>query len=576
MARLRPGVRPEHFGAVIDAAFKGISGKYLGEPAAAVLNGRQGIDENRGDYGRVLMPLLGTVGVMLLIACANLAGMLLARGSARRHELSIRGALGAGRGRLVRQLMAECLLLTLVGGALGTLAAGWGGMLLGRVLAGSTSAFKYDARMDWRVLGFALALVVVTALVSGIYPALKAGSAKSAGPGPMRGGSRSRAGGTLVVAQICLSLILVVVAGLYARTLSNLLGVSPGFSVENLLIFHANPGNLRMTDAEVRTYYSSVQDALRPMPGVTSASLMPYPFLSNTSQVDDVAVPGREKDGGAAHEANSMDVGDSFFETLGIRILAGRGIIVSDTANAPKVAVVNSAFVRQFFGGEAPIGRVIRVRGSDWRVVGVCADTRFSRLWQPSHPTMYFPFRQQTPGSAFFAVRTALPPASIAAQVRRAVDRINPAIAVDDVSTQRELLDATIGPQRIVAALCGSLAALTLALSCAGLYGLISHDVARRTGEIGVRMALGASKAQILGPVLRWALAIGGLGIAAGLPLSYAVARVYCTNLFGLTTGDPATYAGSGALMMAVTLLAAAVPARRASCVDPLAALRCE
>jgi predicted permease len=579
MARLKPGVKQAQFQAALDVAFKAEASKFLTQPGIQLTDGRDGTDENRGELHNVLLPLFGVVGIVLIVTCANLAGLLLARGAARHHELAIRVAVGASRWRLVRQLLTECVLLSSIGGGLGLLLAFWGKNAVSRILAGSPEGLQYDTAMDGKVLGFAVIATLLTGILSGVYPALRAGARDPLGGLKDRTGigmSRLRVGHFLVAAQICLSLFLMVGAGLYVRTLVNLFGIDPGFAIKNVLIFRVSPANAGFKEAQSTAYYGKVQNSLAAIPGVESASLIPYPMLANTLDFANFTIPGHPSKDGTEPSAHAMTVGETFFATMGIQVTAGRALRAADSLDAPKVLVVNESFVRQYFSGQFPIGQSLRIGGADWQIVGVCHDTKYIRLKEESPVTVYFPFRQHALGSAYFAVRTALPPRAVATAVRRAVVGVDPNIPLDDLSTQEELRDRTIGPERTVVALCGSLAMLTVLLSCIGLYGLMSYDVARRTSEVGVRMALGATRWQIFEPLLRGALIMAGAGIAIGVPLSLALTRIFCTNLYGLTPTDPATFCGAAILMLVVALIAASVPASRAARIDPIIALRCE
>ncbi|MGA7726757.1 MAG: ABC transporter permease [Opitutaceae bacterium] len=579
MARLKPGVSDAQFKAVLDVSLRRASDKVLTHPEALLSEGRDGPDENRADYQRVLLPLLGVVGIVLIITCANLAGLLLARGAARRHELAIRIAIGASRWRLVSQLITECLLLSSIGGSLGLLVSLFGKSAVSRILAGSREGLRYDTSTDLKVIGFAIGVTLLTGLFSGIYPALRAGSRDpllGLKDQAVTGNSRLRIGHFLVMAQVCLSLLLIVVAGLYVRTIINLTRIDPGFVVRNVLLFHVNPSNAGFKEGQNRAYYAKVQDALASIPGVESASLIPYPFLANTFDVDSFTIPGQPTKGGPDPSAHIMVVGERFFSTMSIPLMEGRELRESDSDSAPKVLVVNEAFARKYFPGKIPVGQVITFGGTDWQVVGVCRDTKYVRLNVDAPVTAYFSFRQKTPGTAYFALRTALPPLAMAMAVRKAVAAVDINIPLDDLTTQEDLRNQTIGVERTIVALCGSLAALTVLLSCIGLFGLISYDVARRTAEVGVRMALGATRGQIFTSILKVALVLAGAGVAVGVPLAMALTRIYCTNLYGLTPTDPITFCGSVGIMLAVALLAASVPASRAARIDPMAALRRE
>jgi predicted permease len=586
MARLQPGVSSAQLQAAMDGTLRGateaLAKRKSAELKAFVSDGSAGSDWTRGRYERSLLLLLSVVGVILLVACASLSGMLLARGAARQHEFSVRIAVGASRGRLIRQLLTENLLLALLGGGLGTLIAIWGRLAISRLLAGSQEGLHYETAIDFKVLCFALAVSLVTALISGLLPALKAGRVAPivglkdrACPGAA---SPLRTGRLLVVAQIALSLLLLVGGGLYVRTLINLERIDPGFPVENLLLFKLNPGNVGYKDPQTTAYYEKVQNSLTAIPGVRSATLLQYPSLGGWSVIWSLKLPAHPENGQNG-QFTGITIGDTFFPTFGIPVLLGRGLKVTDSSAAPKVVVVNQAFVRKYFPSEFPIGQEIafnRNRIDTWQIVGVCRDTKLGKIRAEAPPTAYFSFRQKPIDSGYFVLRTGLPPLAIAAAARKTVAAIDRNIPLTDLSTQQQVLDQNFKSERTFAALCGSLAVLALLLSCIGLYGLMAYDVARRTAEIGIRQALGATRWQIAEPILRQSMVLAGTGAALGVPLALAITRVVHANLYGLEPSDPATFVAAVAVLLVVALIAVWIPARRAARVDPMVALRAE
>jgi predicted permease len=603
MARLKPGVSDAQFRAALNVAFAPSAQGIMDEPKIWLTDGRAGPEGERGRYRDTLMLLLGVVGVVLLVACANLAGLLLARGNARQHEFAVRAALGAGRGRLVLQLMTESLLVAALGGGLGVVIAIWGKTVVSRLLAGSPEGLHYDTTLDFRVVGFALTAVVVTAVLSGLIPALRAGSADARAGLKERttfGAPRGRAGRALVAGQIAFSLVLLAGAGLYVRTLINLVHVNPGFPTKNLLLFQLKPGNAGYKEPQLTAFYERVQQSLSAIPGVRSAALTQYALLGGVVASGSFKIPGHPADAEIQGEINrngpiehgharqhpfasgprqqtyQLTVSETFFTTMDISLLQGRALSESDGDGTPKVAVINESFAQKFFPGESPVGQELNLHGSNWQIVGVCRDSKYADIEQENSPTLYFSFRQASIADGFFALRTTLPPLAVASAARKAVAAIDPNIPLIAIQTQEEVRDATISQERMFAVLCGSLAVFAVLLSCIGLYGLMAYQVARRTGEIGIRMALGATRRQIAAPVLREALLLGAAGAAVGLPLTMALTRLIRSNLFGVEPCDPFTLGGAMLLLLAVALAAAWIPARRAAKVDPIVALRHE
>ncbi len=585
MARLRPGTVDAQFQAALDVVFARETGSIMGEPRVVVRDGRGGQDYGRDYYGKALLLLLGIVGVVLLVACVNLAGLSLARGAVRQREFAVRTAIGAGRWRLIRQSLTESLVVALLGGGLGILLASWGKTAISQLLAGSPEGLRYDTSLDLTVLGFALATALVTAVLSGLLPALRISCVDSFVSLKERatlGSPRLRLGRLLVSAQIALSMLLLVGAGLYTRTLINLVTVDPGFATENLLLFQINAGNAGYRDTQSVALYDDIQGKLAAIPGVHSAAVSQFALLAGTmSGGGFFSLPGHSFEGPLKPQANRLTVSETFFATMGIPLRFGRGLGITDTADAAKVVVVNETFARRYLPGEDPIGQTLRTdewrgEGVDWQIVGVCADAKYGDIKEETPPTVYFSFRQDFTGATFFAVRTSLPPLAVVTAARKAVAAIDADIPLANISTQEQVRDGRISEERLFAFLCGALALLALLLSCIGLYGLMAYNVARRTNEIGVRMALGATGRNIGGPILREALLLAGIGVAIGIPVVLGLGRIVRSRLYGVAPTDPVAIAGAGALLIAVAALAAWLPARRAARIDPMEALRYE
>ncbi len=586
MARLRPETSEAQFQAAVEVAFTREAGSIMGEPEVVVRDGRYGPDYGERDYyGKALLLLLGVVGVVLLVACANLAGLSLARGAARRREFAVRTAIGAGRWRLIRQSLTESLLVALLGGGLGILLASWGKTAISRLLVGSPEPLHYDTSLDVVVLGFALATALVTALLSGLLPALRVSGVDCFGELKERaalGSPRLRLGRLLVSAQIALSMLLLTGAGLYARTLINLVTIDAGFATENLLLFQVSAGNAGYQRAQTVALYDDIQRSLTAIPGVRSAAVSQFALLAGRmSGGGFFSLPGHSFEGPLKPQAHRLTVSETFFATMGIPLRLGRELRVTDTADAAKVVVVNETFARKYLPGEDPIGQTLRTdewrgQGVDWQIVGVCADAKYTDIKDEAPPTVYFSFRQDFTAGTFFAVRTSLPPLAVATAARKAVAAIDADIPLAHITTQKQIRDGSISQERLFAYLCGALAVLALLLSCIGLYGLMAYNVARRTNEIGVRMALGATGRSIAGPILREALLLAGVGIAIGIPVALALGRIIKGQLYGVTPSDPLTLIAGAALLVIVAISAACWPAHRTAKVDPMEALRYE
>ncbi|MEO8429213.1 MAG: ABC transporter permease [Verrucomicrobiota bacterium] len=579
MTRLKSGVSVSRVLTAMDVVFQRETEKVMKQPRMLLTDGRAGPDLDRRQYRGPLLLLLGVVGVVLLAACANLAGLSLARGASRHHEFAIRAALGSSRWRLVRQTLAESVLVAVVGGGLGVVISLWGKTAFSRLLSGSPEGLHYDVSLDLRVMGFALAVSLFTALLSGLLPALRAAAADPRAGLKDRttlGTHRLRSGRILVSAQIALSLLLLVSAGLYVRTLVNLARINPGFATENLLLFKLNPGDAGYQDDRSTELFARAQDSLAAIPGVRSVALTQFPLLSGGSWVSSFAIPGHPSESGGEPTAHVLTVSETFFSTLGVPVLQGRDLRASDAGNAPKAVVVNEAFARKFFPGEQSVGQTLKRDGTDWQIVGVCRNSKYSDIQADIPPTVYLSFRQKATGSAFFALRTSLPPLGVATAARRIVAGLDPNIPPTDLGTQTQILDGAFSQQRLFAVLCSFLAVLAVLLSCIGLYGLIAYHVSRRTGEIGIRMALGATRGRIAGPILREALTLGATGVAVGVALALALSQLVKSQLYGVEPNDPWTILAAGLALVLVALASAWIPARRAARVNPMVALRTE
>jgi predicted permease len=552
----------------------------------ALLPGVSGVSDLRKRVTTPLVVLMGMVGLVLLIACANVANLLMARATARQKEVAIRLSLGASRGRLVRQLLVESIVLSLLGAAAGALLATWTGDLLLRALPLENVSRVLHSEPDLRVGLFTLVVSVVTGIVFGLAPALQltrraiAGTLKDEAASVIGGaGGRLRRG--LVVAQVALSLLLLVGAGLFSRSLYNLRVLDPGFQAERLVVFSLDPALSGYDETRVQAFAARLQEELRGVPGVVNAAPSQTALMTNSVSSSTVKVQGRERKDGEDWNPQVNAVAPGFFDTVAFRLVAGRDFAATDAAGAPKVAVVNEAFVRFFFPDRSPLGQRFgwgrQKDGYDIEIVGVLKDAKFNNLREEPERIVYLPLAQQEKVAGFsFYVRTSLTEAAAIPAVRQAAARLDPQIPIYDLKSMEAVISESLFVERMVAVLSAAFGLLATLLAAVGLYGVMSYSVARRTREIGIRLALGAPREQVLKMVLREVGVLGAWGLGLGLPLSLGLSQLVSSQLFGLPPRDPLTLVGATALLACVTVLAGLVPARRAMRVDPMLALRYE
>ncbi len=531
--------------------------------------------------------LMGVVALVLLIACTNLANLLLARATERRKEIAIRLALGASRLRLVRQLLTESVLLALAGGVAGWLLAMW--------VVDTVEAFKppvnfpltIELNIDWRVFGFSLLASVATGILFGLAPALQStkpelvAALKDAAP---QGGSRrSRLRSSLIVAQVALSLVLLVAAGLVLRTLRHVQTVSPGFDAENAFQMSVDVGLQGYDEARGRQFYRQLVERVRAIPGVESAAVASFVPLSLNYNSRDVFVEGEAAARGAnIPNAMNASVGPGYFDAMGVTLVGGRAFTERDTEDAPGVIIVNEAFARRFFPGPDPVASALGRRvGHDaegpWmEIVGVARDGKYFSISEAPRPFMFTPMEQDYQSSAILVVRSEGDPRPLVGAAREEVRRLDAKLPVFDVKTMTEHMGISLFPTRVAAALLGAFGLLALTLSAVGIYGVMSYSVAQRTHEIGVRMALGARPRDVLRLVVGQGMALAAVGVLIGLAAALAATRVLAGLFYGVSASDPATFAFVTALLGGVAFLACYVPARRATKVDPMIALRYE
>jgi predicted permease len=546
----------------------------------------QGINRLGEEFGKPLQVLMAMVGLVLLIACANVANLMLARAAGRQREIAIRLALGASRGRLLRQLLAEGLLVAIAGGALGLLVA-WGSMAgLLRVLPTDFAGPWLTSYLSLPLLAFTLAVALGCGLMFSLVPALQATRPNLSGAMNNRAASMLSGGAahfraSLVVAQMSLSLLLVVGAGLFAGSLINLSKVNLGFRTQRLLMFKVNATATRPQLASAVSFYRDLQQRLGAMGGVIGiAAAADGPFGGGTTG-GNLTIEGYQPKPDEYVGSSQIAVSPGFFQAMGIPLRAGRDIAERDDTGAPKVVVVNEAFARKYFAGRNPISGHFMMGGSnhpvfDHEIVGVAADTHIDVRSKPKE-TFFLPYAQwKKPGSLTFYVRTAGDTGGLANSIRQVVRAADPNVPMGELQPLDVRIRNDIYTDRLIAMLSGAFGLLATLLAAIGLYGVIAHAVTRRTAEIGVRMALGAQPAVVLRMILVEAGKMAGAGIVIGLIAAFAVSRYVESQLYGMKAADPAIFLGAGALLVVVAVAAASVPGWRASKIEPVVALKYE
>ena len=579
--RLRPGVEPARAAALVDAIAKRVP---PGEPqtrvrGASVEPMAAFPASGRGEMARDLGMFLAAAVLVLLIACANIAGMLHARSVARRREVAVRLAIGAARGRLVRQLLTESVPIFLLGGA--------GGLLLTLWLARSLvtwgpelpNGVVLDLTPDMRVFTFTLALAVLTGILIALAPALRASrtelvSALKDGAG--RGSRSTRGRSAFVAGQLALSVVLLVAAGLFVRTLSNALSVDPGFDPSHVTVASIDLTPHNYTETRGRAFYASLLEKLRATPGIESVGLARYALLSGGIETNDIetADPGPQ---GRIQANAALDVADpEYFDVLRLPIVAGRALMDTDVAGSAPAVVVNQTLARKLWPNESPLGKQLRTLGRDWDVVGVVRDGKYRSIDQEPYPFMLFPFAQSYSASTTLHVRSRMPTAEVVARIRDEVHKLDSNVAVEDAKPLIEVIGMTLLPQRFAAWIIGIFGILGLLLSAIGIYGVLAYHVAQHTREFGIRLALGARGSDVLRLVLRRGVLMVAAGTTVGLLAAAALTRLLSGLLYGVAPLDPVTFVTAPLILAAVALLASYIPARRATRVDPVRALRAE
>jgi putative ABC transport system permease protein len=598
IGRLKPGFTLEHIRARLSALAPSLLDATVPTNATAegaaqyrkstfdVYPFAKGIPGLSRDYGAALFLLMATVGVVLLIACANIANLLLARATARQHEIAVRLALGASRFRLFRQLLTESILLSLLGATLSVLFAGWGSSFLAGFLA--RQGVQLDLTPDVNVLGFTLAVGILTGALFGLAPASRAAHIdpysvlKPSGHGIAAGHSRFSIGKALVVAQIALSLVMIVVAGLMLNSWRRLVTLDPGFRSDGVLLAGIDTRPARIPVNQLGATYGRILERLRAIPGVASASAVGLtPFGRNNSHIT-INVEGFKPLSESDARVRFNPVSDRYFGTIGTRLLAGRDFNSGDVAASPKVVIVSEELARKFYGGARALGQRIRVQqgrdlGPPAEIIGIAANIKETSLGEPSQPTAYYALSQIThPWQGInFVLRAETAPSVLIPGVKAAIAEVGPRFSLD-IRTLQQQIDGSVALSRTLALLSSFFGGLALLLAAIGLYGIIAYGVARRRNEIGVRIALGATRRRIVRMVLGEVGRLVVTGVALGGLLSFALTRLATKFLFGAESNEMATLALAVLTLAAVALGAALLPAWRAARLDPMVALRDE
>jgi len=580
MGRLAPGTDEAQIQASLEPLFSHIvdrSGAKIDRPGIVLRKGHQGILRSRRRVADNLWPLQIVVGLVLLIACTNLAGLLLTRGAIRQHEMAVRAAMGAGRWRLIRQSLTESMILSLGGVCLGLVLSIWVRALVSGFKIGPLSNRHFNSQIDANVLMFALGVGMVTTLLSGLFPALRASKADPLTGLKDAGSSRAPRlglGKVLVSAQMGLSVLFVVVGGLLCRTLINLYRMDPGFDTENLLLVPIDPGESVSTPRDEQLFFESVRQRIAGIPGVRSVALANTTLTGGYGWVPDISIPSHPKK--RLRDPIALSVSEGYFTTMGINLQNGRDFRVTDTENSERVVIVNEEFGRLCFPDENPLGQFIVIDEEQHRIVGLCSNHKYCGLRRGISPILYRPYSQCELSGMTCMIRSVLEPLSLVPAVRKAVAEIDRNQPLEGMTTQKLAIKASLHLERLMISLIGSFALLGLTLSCIGLYGLMAYNVTRRTAEMGIRKALGARPWDVARPILREALTLAAIGVAIGLPVALALGRLMQAVLYGIVPHDPVTMIGTIGIMLTVAALAAWIPARRAAKIDPMEALRYE
>jgi predicted permease len=597
IARLKQGISMERASANTNLLFKEILQEYAGpQPSPEQFDKIQhamieltpvatGLSHLRRQFSSPLKLLMAVVALVLLIVCANVANLLLARAAIRQREIAVRMSMGAGPWRLVRQLLTESVMLASLGAVAGVTLAAWGSNLLLRLVSSGSEVVPIRVSPDAQVLGFTLAITMLTAILFGAAPAFRATRLELApslkeGRGAVFAPARNWLSRGLIVGQVALSLVLLVGAGLFLRSLVNLMNVDTGFNKQNVLLMEIDASAAGyQEDARLESTMEKVEERVSSLHGIRAASFASFVF-NEGGWTTGVTVPGRSISDNDPDVDHSI-VGPQYLEAMGMPILLGRSLDPRDTAASPKVGVINETMARKYFPGDSPLGRTFAIgKAAEWQnieVVGVVKDAKYMEIAEEPLPAAFYPHSQHRRGFLFnFVARYTGDPKLAMAEIRRAVADIDPNLPVGEVTTLTQVVDDSVVNHRLVAQLSTFFGVLAVFLACIGIYGLMSYAVTRRTNEFGIRMALGAARQDILWMVLREALWLVLVGVAIGVPLASAAGRLAASLLFGLKPNDPLCLGLAMLAIIAVALFAGYLPARRATKVDPMVALRYE
>jgi putative ABC transport system permease protein len=596
LGRLKPGAQAEQARADLDTLMRQwmTENKFPEQmikdyfARAELLPAGKGLDGLRFRFSKPLQALMGAVGLLLLIACANIASMLLARSATRQKEMAVRLAMGASRRRLIRQLLTEGVLLAALGGVAGVLFGWWGSDLLVAFISSGPVPVKLDVSPDLCALGFTAAVSLLAGIAVSLAPALQSARidltpALKESVATVGFGRRWQSGRALIALQVALSLVLMIGATLFAFSLRNIMSLGAGFQTENLLLVSFDPGGAGYDHNRLKAFYSEALERVRRLPGAPAASLSTnMPLSGDDDNTRPLIVPGYAAIKPKDMKVHVNFVSTAFFETIRIPLLKGREFMTSDDDGAAKVAVINETLARYYFGETDPVGKVVSIRGEPneppIQIVGVARDSKHKDLRQAPPRMIYLPFLQYHQPNMTLEVRTAMNPATIIPAVRQALLEVSRDIPISQIKTGQAQLEGGLIAERLIAMLSNFFGALALLLAAIGLYGTLSHFVARKTREIGVRMALGAQRSDVLRLVMReasWPLLIG---ISVGLLAAMAIQRVVIDQLsdllFGVTATNPVILSLSVAALLVTAALATYLPARKAAKVDPMVALR--
>jgi predicted permease len=588
VGRKKPDISDEQAQAELNvelaAAVRGTMAVKNGEtiPRLALVDGSRGLSFAAKMFKRPVYVLMSLTGFVLLLACANIANLLLARGAQRQREMSVRLALGAGRGRLMRQLLTESLLLAAIGGAGGLLLGYVGRNAIPRLLSNAWDRTHLDVPIDWGVFAFAAGITLLTGMVFGLAPAWLAARAEVSSSLKESAQTTTRRrkglGGKAIVAfQIALSTLLVVGAGLFLRTLFALNSVDVGFRTDHLILFEIAPPAQRYGPGKDLRLHQRLEEAFAELPGVEGVAPSWTAYIADNTNNFDFLPEGEH---GAAAQGQGEDVNaasNTFFQTMGIRMVSGRGFGNQDTATSEKVAVINEALAKKRFPNMNALGKRFKTGDVLYRIVGICADTHYANLRDTPPPQFFLLYVQQPEvGGLTYAIRTQLELAALVPSLRHVVQQADPDLPMIDVRTQREQIDANMQIERSFAALTAGFGVLALALACVGIYGVMAYSVANRRNEIGIRIALGAQPRQVRGMILRESTWLAVAGIAVGVCAALLLTRLVRSMLYGIQPWDPVTIMCGVLVLLSVALAASWIPARRAAGVQPMEALRHE